>query len=241
MTVASYIALSGQMALERRMVTIANNMANINTVGFKSDAVRFEAVLKGQGDNQVDYVSEGDIFIDRAEGGLNPTGNELDVAITGNAWLGVQTPNGLVYTRDGRFKLDAAGGLVTLLGHPVVDAGGQRIEIDPAGGPPTIGSQGQILQAGQRTGSIGLFQLPADAVLTRSENSAVVSDQPGQPVTDFAGISVHQGFVETSNVSPVLEMTRLIMVQRAFEAAASALETAESTQGRVVRELGATS
>ncbi|WP_181704760.1 flagellar basal-body rod protein FlgF [Chthonobacter rhizosphaerae] len=240
MGISNYIALSAQVATDRRMATIANNIANMTTVGFKADAIRFEAIMKGVGQDSAAYVDGGTTFLDRSQGGLNATGNDLDVAISGDAWFAVETPNGRVHTRDGRLRLRDDGSLVTLLDHPVLDPSGQPIQIDPAAGPPTITPQGQILQNGLPVSGLGLFRLPEDATLTRAGNSGVTSDKPAEPVLDGRDVVVQQGYLEQSNVVPILEMTRMIMVQRTFEAAAKAVETAESTETTAVRELGAT-
>lgn len=135
-----YVALSAQVALEKRMNTIADNVANMNTVGFRATGVRFEDVLNAGGD--VAFASAGDTFIAGNRGDLRQTGNAFDFAVQGDAWFGIDTPAGTVMTRDGRFTLTDTGALVTLEGYPVLDAGGAALQLDPADGPPVAGKDG---------------------------------------------------------------------------------------------------
>lgn len=233
-----YVALSAQVALERRLNTIANNVANMNTPGFRAEEVKFETLLARAGGDDVAYASEGDTFVSRRAGPVNYTGNPLDVAIDGEAWFGLSTPDGTVYTRDGRLQINEAGELKSAAGYPVVDPGGSAIVLDPAGGEVVIGSDGSIAQGGRQVGALGLFTLPTESELTRFENSGVMSSEPGQQVEDLAGNGVRQGYLEGANVNPILEIAKLVTLSRAFENAASAVAQGESTQQQAIRELG---
>ena len=124
-----YVAVSSQMALEKRMNTLADNVANANTVGFRATEVKFNQLIGDNKPAQVSFVSEGKEFLNTNNGGLNRTGNTLDFAIKGDAWFSVETPGGPALTRDGRFTLTETGDLVTLKGYPVLDAGGAPIQI----------------------------------------------------------------------------------------------------------------
>src|SRR5579883_3018620 len=108
-----YVSLSGQVALERRLETIASNVANTNTVGYRADGVSFAAELAKAGDQQVAFASSGQSFISRVAGPLTRTGNPLDLAVQGDGWFAIQTPNGIAYTRDGRMQLTESGALQT--------------------------------------------------------------------------------------------------------------------------------
>jgi flagellar basal-body rod protein FlgF len=169
------------------------------------------------------------------------TDNVFDVAVQGNAWLGIQTPAGPVYTRDGRLRVTETGELQTLNGYPVLDAGGSPLRLEPNGGPPTISRDGTVTQSNRQVGAIGLFTLDEKATLRRFENSGVIPDRPATPALDFATSGMQQGFVERSNVNPVMEMTKLIMVQHAFDAITATLKDSESAQQEAIRSLGATS
>ena len=108
-----YVALSGQVSVERRLETIANNVANMNTVGFRADAVRFEEQVAKAGDNSLSYVSGGAEYVSRRTGPLTRTNNRLDLAIQGDGWFAIKQNGDTVYTRDGRFQLSADGSLTT--------------------------------------------------------------------------------------------------------------------------------
>ena len=104
-----YVSLSAQVALERRLETIADNVANMNTVGYRATGVSFEKEMAEAGDAKLSYVSNGADFISRRLGGLIKTNNTLDFAVQGEGWFGIQTPQGVAYTRDGRTQIDEFG------------------------------------------------------------------------------------------------------------------------------------
>lgn len=232
------VALSAQVALETRLNTIADNVANANTVGFRATNVKFEDLVFGVGEKAMDYVSQGDTYLSQTTGAMRETGNPFDFAIQGDAWFAIQTPAGVVMTRDGRFVMRETGDLVTLEGHSVLDAGGAAIQLDPNEGAPTAGADGTLRQNGELMGAIGLFQFDPGPNFTRYGNSGIVPDLPPQPLVDRGDIGVVQGFVEDSNVNPVKEMTRLIMVQRAFENASALVRANESTYTDAIKTLG---
>ncbi|MCF3932482.1 flagellar basal-body rod protein FlgF [Acuticoccus sp. M5D2P5] len=234
-----YVALSGQLATELRLSTVANNVANMRTAGFRAEVVSFDTVLSDYRRDQVAFANVGDAFIDRSLGPIEATGNPLDVAIAGDAWFGIETPSGLAYTRDGRFTIDNEGELRTLTGYRVADEGGAPIQLLPGGGPVSIGSDGTIAQDGRNLGVLGLFDLPAGAVLTRYGDTALVSDLPGEPVVDRAANGVRQGYHEGSNVDPIQSITELIEIQRAFDRAETAAKDRFSSLEQAVRILGA--
>ena len=235
------VALSAQLAMEKRLDTIADNIANSRTAGFRATEVKFESYLSNTGKEPVAFASEGRSYISTRTGEMTQTGNPMDVAVNGDAFLAVQGANGPIYTRDGRMTMNDAGELLSLTGNPILDVGGAPIQLNPGGGNVSIGRDGMISQGGAQIAAIGLFQMPAGANLSRAGNSGVVPDRPAQPVVDFAGINVMQGFSEGSNVNPVLEMTRMIEVQRQFESAARFLETSEQSLDKAVQMLGSQS
>ncbi|WP_243989290.1 flagellar basal body rod C-terminal domain-containing protein [Methylobacterium sp. J-092] len=159
------------------------------------------------------------------------------------AWLSVRGPSGPVYTRDGRMKLSAAGELQDLEGRAVLDPGGSPLSVNPENGPIFIGRDGMISQGRDQIGALGVFRLDPGAVLTRVNGAAVSSSTPGQAVLDFnqvgaTSVSVQQGFQEGANVNPVMEMSRLIMITRNFESAATAVAETESSMQNAIRTLG---
>ncbi|MCB5177725.1 flagellar basal-body rod protein FlgF [Microvirga lenta] len=235
---ALYVALSAQVALERRLNTVAQNVANLNTGGYRAEEVKFETILSEAGAGQVAFSSSGASFISRKAGPVNKTDNPLDVAIQGDAWLAMNTPAGTVYTRDGRMQMTEAGDLQTIGGHPVLDMGGAPIALDPQAGMPVIGRDGMISQGGNQVGALGLFRIDPASRLTRYENSGVIPNMPAAPVQDFTVTSVQQGYSEGANVNPVMEMTRMIMISRTFENAASTISETESSLMSAIRALG---
>jgi flagellar basal-body rod protein FlgF len=233
-----YVALSGQVALERRIDTIANNIANASTVGFRAEEVKFESLISQAASDRVAYSTAGETYLSTKGGELIRTDNPLDVAVNGDAWMAVQTPQGLVYTRDGRMRMTELGDLQTLNGYPVLDVGGAPLQLDPNGETPRISRDGMIFQGNRQIGAIGLFKIDPQARLTRAENSGVVTDGQVEPIVDFSNCGVDQGFIERANINPVLEITKLITVQRNFESLATSVANSESTLDEGLKALG---
>ncbi len=236
-----YVAISAQVALERRMETIADNIANMNTVGYRATGVSFAAEMAKAGETNLNYVSSGADYVSRRIGGLVKTDNPLDFAVQGDGWFGIQTPTGTAYTRDGRTRIDESGMLRTVNGDPILDAGGAPLVVDSAAGPLTVSADGMISQNGRQVGAIGLFSIDASANLKRAENSGVIPDKPATPILDFTRDGVVQGAVESSNVDPVREMTRLIDVSRAFDGVAAEASQSESSLSDAIKALGSSS
>jgi flagellar basal-body rod protein FlgF len=235
------VALSAQVALQRRLESIANNVANAGTVGFRAEEVKFETLLSRAGLDPVAYASAGDTYLSRRSGEFVKTDNPFDVAVEGDAWMAIQTPAGRVYTRDGRMRMTETGELLSLNGHAVLDAGSAPMRLDPNAGPPRIARDGTITQNNRQIGAIGLFTIDDKASLKRFENSGVIPDRPATPAMEFVKVGMQQGYTERANVNPVMEMTKLIMVQHAFDALASSIKDADSAQQEAIRTLGATS
>jgi flagellar basal-body rod protein FlgF len=236
-----YVSLSAQLSLQRRLDSIASNVANATTAGFRAEEVKFETLLSHTPAEPVAFASTGDTYLSRRSGEFVKTDNSLDIAVQGNAWLAISTPAGQVYTRDGRMRMTETGDLQTLNGHPILDVGGSPIQLDPAAGPLQIARDGMITQSGRQIGAIGLFAIDDNAKLTRHDNSGVVPDRPATPALDFSKVGISQGFVERSNVNPVMEMTRLIGVSRAFDAVTAAITESESSLRDAVKTLGSSS
>jgi flagellar basal-body rod protein FlgF len=233
-----YVGLSAQITLERRMDAIANNVANISTPGFRGEGTKFDSLVSMKASDDIQFASAGKSYI-RTEGGpIIQTDNPFDVAVKGDAWLSLSTPQGQVYTRDGRMQMTPDGQLVSINGHPVLDAGGQPITINPNGGAPKISSDGAIYQNGAQVGGIGLFTIAREANLIHAGNSSVIPDIPAEAVVDDPSVGVVQGAIEGSNVDGVTEMTRLIAVSRAFEQVDALLRTQENTLTEAVKTLG---
>ena len=236
-----YVAVSAQVALQRRLETIADNVANMNTVGYRATGVSFEKEMARAGEAKLAYVSPGSDYLSRGIGGLVKTDNSLDFAVQGDGWFAIQTPSGQAYTRDGRARVDESGTMRTLNGDAILDAGGAPIIIDGAAGPLTVSADGMITQNGRQVGAIGLFAIDPGASLTRAENSSVVPDRPATPILEFTRDGVVQGAVESSNVDPVREVTRLVDVTRAFDGVAAEVSQSEASLQEAIKTLGSSS
>ncbi|ALL13934.1 flagellar basal-body rod protein FlgF [Caulobacter henricii] len=237
---ALYIGLSRQMTLRRELDIVANNIANANTTGFKTEdlMVRTEPAKPARtlgSTNPIKFVLDDGVARDFTQGAMTKTGGDFDVAIEGQGFFKVQTAAGERYTRDGRFTTNAEGKLVTQTGHPVLDEGGGEIIVDPKQGSVTIGKDGNISQGRTSVGKIAV--VVADDLSTLSKdgdnlyrNTANATLQPA------ASAVVHQGMLEASNVQSVVQITKLIEVQRAYESMAKMMDnTAELTRSAVER------
>lgn len=236
-----YVSISSQIALERRLTTIADNMANMNTVGFRSTEVKFDEVLsKTQNDMnaKIAFVSQGNDYLSTKTGELEHTGNGLDFAVKGDAWFSIDTPVGQVLTRDGRFTIKETGELVSSRGYAVLDAGGAPIQLNRAGGPPEVGQDGKIIQDGRQVATIGLFEADISKGFVRYENSGIVTTDQPQPIVDSGTTGILQGYLEQSNVNGINEMTQLIQVNRAFESIAAMIRESEASTGDAIKTLG---
>lgn len=235
---ALYVALSAQVALANRLETVATNVANMNTAGYRADEVKFHEIVSRAGPDPVAFASEGSRYISLQSGAVIQTGNALDIAVDGDGWIGVETGGGIAYSKDGRMQIDAQGVLRDLSGNGILSTGGAPIVLDPEAGEPQISPDGTVTQGDLVVGNIAVFSLDPAARLERSIGSAVMTDLPGQPILEFTDVALRQGYVEGANVNPVREMTKLIMITRAFESAANLIETSERSQTTAIRELG---
>ena len=222
------VGLSRQMTLERQLDVVANNMANVNTNGFKADKSLFEQFLKSgarednfaRPDRNVSFVQDRATLHDFAKGANEQTKNPLDVAIDGDAFLVVQTPAGERYTRDGGLQINAQGQLVNASGYAVLGTSGP-IVFQPTDKNVTIASDGNItvLEGTNRIDSVrGKLRLVDFAQSQRlmKEGSNLYSAGAGANPVPSTTSRVNQGFIEKSNVNAVMEMTRLMDVTRAY-------------------------
>ncbi|MFW2589564.1 flagellar hook-basal body complex protein [Sagittula sp. SSi028] len=215
METAGYTALSRQSGLLREMQVIANNIANTNTTGFRQEGVIFSEYIT-EGDD-VSSVSMAQGRIHRTsfiQGELEPTGNMYDMAIEGDGFFLVGTPDGERLTRAGAFSPSAEGTLVTPDGFAVLDAGGAPIFVPPGGVELAVAQDGTLSAEGRPIGQIGVVQ-PVDPLRMTRQGSQLFNAEAGfEPVENPR---VMQGFTEASNVNPVLQLSRMIEVQRAYE------------------------
>lgn len=241
MDVNSHVAISGQLTQARRLELIANNVANAGTVGFRAEGISFSTIVSKTAPFDTSFSLGGTPHADLRSGPVRATGNPLDIAVQGSGFLAILTPEGTAYTRDGRMQLLPTGDLVSLNGHAILDTSGSPLTADPRGGSLDIGRDGVIQQDGRAVGTVGLFAVDLAKGYRRYENAALLPAAPAEPIDDFASSGVLQGFSEGSNVNPILEMTRLIEVQRAFEAVSTSLEQRDAAVRDTIQALGARS
>lgn len=237
---ALYVTLSSQISLQRRLETIANNVANTSTPGFRREEIKFETLLSQSSTEPVAFASDGASFIKRDTAQMTPTGNPLDMAVQGDAWFAIQTPAGTAYTRDGRMQITAEGELHSIAGYPILDVGGGPLQINPNGGPITIANDGMITQDNNQLGAVGLFTIDPQAKLSRFDNSAVIPDLAAVPALDFNRVGVTQGHVEGSNVNPMWEMSQLIMASRHYDMVSNAMNQSDDTLREAIKSLSPT-
>lgn len=238
---AQLIGLSRQIALQRQMDVVANNIANINTTGFKSEQLLFQEYLMpvardrdfAYPDQPLSYTEDWTTIHDMSVGALVQTGNPLDLALQGEGFLAVQTPEGERYTKSGSLAIDATGYLVDLSGNQVLGDGGP-IQFSASETDIMIGEDGSISSSAGLKGKLKLveFEDPQAA-----ERQGINLWSGGSPVAATA-TRVMQGAIEKSNVSGVGEMTEMIRVQRAYESVASLLSKQDEQRRTAIQKLG---
>lgn len=239
---AAYIGLSRQMTLRRELDIVANNVANADTTGFKVEQLMVGAELgqRARNDNirpSASFVLDKGVGRDFGQGALKQTGRGLDFAIEGEgAFFTVQSPTGPAYTRDGGFTTDAEGRLTTKQGQPVL-ADGAEIVLDPQRGPATVAQDGTISQEGDPVGRLTVVRFDALAVLQKSGDGLYRNASNAQPM-EAADVQIRQGMLEGSNVNPLLEITNLIEISRAYERISKMIENNNDLSRRSVERLG---
>lgn len=240
---AGYIALSRQMTLRRELDIAANNLANVDTAGFKVEQllVATENGAKARNhavDGPGRFVLDTGVGRDFSQGPVTQTGNPLDFAIEGEgAFFSVGGPEGERYTRNGRFTTDETGRLVTAGGLPVLGEGGAEIIFDREKSAPSVSADGVITQDGERVGKLAVVRFEALGVLSKDGDGLYVNSSNEQPQA-AADARVRQAMVEGSNVKPLLEITNLIEITRAYERMARMIENNNDLSKRSVERLG---
>jgi flagellar basal-body rod protein FlgF len=213
---ASYTALTRQNGLANELRIVANNIANAATTGYKAEGMIFSEHVTNLGadDPSLSMATARVRDTVMTQGALNQTGGTFDVAIEGDGFFLILTPSGERLTRAGSFTPNGQGDLVTADGHPVLDAGGAPLFVPQGVGPVAIAPDGTISAAGQPVGQLGVVVPNDPTQLTREGGVTFVAPGGTIPAPEAR---VLQGFLEASNVNPVLQIARMIEVQRAYE------------------------
>ena len=237
----AFIALSRQSALGRQLSVVANNIANMNTTGFKGEKMMFvEHLVRSRGGDRIlgpklAYVRDIATMRDTSEGPLMTTGNPFDLAIRGDGYFVIDTENGERYTRNGRFRLDEEGQLVTGQGDPVLSDSGNPFVFGPGDRDVTISRDGTV---STKNGQLGKIRVVSFENQQQAEVAAggLLSSQAS--AEDVEGPDVVQGTLEGSNVEPVIEMAQMIRVQRSYDSVKNFIEREDDRIKRMVKDLG---
>lgn len=234
MDAAGYTTLTRQSGLMREMQVVANNIANISTTGFRREGVVFEEYIAKTPDGPSLSMASGDgRVIDLTQAGISQTGGAFDLAIQGDGFFQVQTPDGPRLTRAGNFAPSPTGELVTNDGYRLMDDGGAAIVLPPGATKIAVAQDGTLSADGAPVAHIGLWQ-PGDPLSLQHQAGTMFSADSVQPAT---GGVIMQGYLEDSNVEPVQEIARMIEVQRAYELGQSFMDQEDKRMRGVVDTL----
>lgn len=248
-----YTAATGMNVQAKRLEIISNDLANTTTTGYKKDVAvvsSFQDVLISRlNDTQNQVPNNGvigkitygakvdEVYTDFTQGSIISTGEMVDVAIIGDGFFVVQTPNGEAYTRDGNFSINEYGELVTKEGYGVMGLSGP-ITLGEAflnmGGDVAINAQGEVSLSGEYMDTLELVRFADSKALTKMDNNLYGSTAAKEV---FEG-TVRQGYLESANVNPVTAMVDMIAVSRAYETNQKMIQVQDNLLGKAVNELG---
>ena len=237
MDLAGYVALTRQSGLAKELQTVANNIANLSTTGYRREGVIFAEEVRAlplEG-GSVAMTAARVRYNDEAQGALQETGGTLDLAVEGDGYFTVMTPQGERLTRAGAFTRNGEGTIVNMDGHPLLDEGGGEIAIPFEAQDIAVSADGTISVDGGPVARLGLVEVADKTKLFREAGVLFRADAQPEPVENGR---IVQGFVEQSNVSPVAEMARMVEVQRAYEYGQKLLDQEDERIRQVVRTLG---
>jgi flagellar basal-body rod protein FlgG len=228
-------AASGMVAQMAGQDVVANNLANVNTSGFKRDVSGFRALFTGmiEGANTARVTAEQGC--DRSQGALQETGTPTHLALDGDGYFTVQTPNGVTCTRNGSFTLDSDGYLVTANGDKVL---GQSGPIRLGKGDWKVSERGEITQNGAVLDTFQIVRFDPSVPVAKSGDNLWRMDVSAS--TSAANVRVRQGYLEGSNVNPIEEMVSMITGLRTYEASQKSIQAQDETLDKLVNEVGRT-
>lgn len=260
--------MSGQIAQQRKVETIANNIANVNTPGFKRDQVVFKEYLteleKPQGDVDLprktwgpqdfyrSYGAENAMvkvdgsYTDHTQGQLKPSGNPLDIAIYGKGFFEVLTPNGVRYTRNGKFVINREGEIVTQTGFKLLSFNGNKSELNddrkrvisiPQMGKISVAKDGSIYVDEKLFNKISVVEFNDHHELKKQGKGLFYTDHLDNIKRTAINSSLHQGYTEASNVNAIREMSELINAHRHFETIQNAIKAYDHINNKAVNDI----
>jgi flagellar basal-body rod protein FlgG len=243
-----YTAATAMVAGMLKQQTVANNLANVNTYGYKKDTALYESfpslLIARMANSQAGKpeallgslgsgVSLQQPTLDMSQGAPEETNYALDVAINGDAFFVVQTPQGLRYTRDGRFSEDANGRLVTGAGYLVL---GESGPISIHGQIPIISETGEVALNDQTVDRLRLARFANPQALVKTNDNLFIGG--GAQAVAPGSVQIAQGYLETSNVNPASAMTEMMAVLRAYELSQRMVQIQDETLNKAINEVG---
>jgi flagellar basal-body rod protein FlgG len=220
-----YNLIDGSMTQQLRFETIANNMANSNTNGFKKDIISFSEALETQSNSSTDF----------SQGPIRYTGNELDVALSSKGFFKIETPNGFRYTRDGAFSINAQGFLVTGSGDTVL---GQNGPITLEGGEVYIGRDGQVVVNNESVDKILVVDFDEPQLLRKEGGSYYSYLGESKGILTPEDAEIQHKYLESSNVNPTQEIIKMVETYRAFESLEKAIQSIDALTNEMVNDYG---
>ena len=233
MSTTSLYALATQSMLGKSMDIIANNIANASTPAYKREELAFGDYMAAVGGG--DSAKSDDVRRNFRDGPLEYTKNSLDAALRGEGFFQVETPDGLMYTRNGRFSLDGDGNLITGDGHKVLADNGQPIAIPRGTEEVTISPEGEIIADGGQIATFGIYHFEEADRMERAGSGLFIAR--GQVPLVSENIEMVQGAIEGSNVTPIIEITRMMAVMRSYQSAAKLSESEHERLRRTIQAL----
>jgi flagellar basal-body rod protein FlgG len=250
-----YLAAAGALSCEKRLQIISNNLANVNTVGFKMDRGQLKQIdpadlpsLSAQNPEDLAvtrahlFWNNFSMYTDHSSGALKQTGNNFDLALVGHGFFCVQKPDGVYYTRKGDFTLNSEGVLVTGNGWPVLGEGGE-INVKSTANPHqharfVVDEQGNVAVDGQQVGTLRIVDFEQTHLLNKAGDTLFKPPDAGLPETKADDAKVSQGYIEMSNVDSVKMMTEMIEVLRGYESYQKIIQSADETYSQAINEVG---
>jgi flagellar basal-body rod protein FlgF len=249
METSAYIALSRQSALRRELDVVAHNLANMNTTAFKASRMMFvEHVVKSEGGEsfiptKLSFARDVAQYYDTSEGPIKTTGNKLDLALRNDGYFavgpneanGARAPDGAteLYTRNGRFSISADGEMVTQGGFTVLSDAGTPIFFAPGDHEISVSADGVVSTNNGVLAKMRVVRFEDQQSLKRQAGGMFTSENPPE---DVERPTVIQGALESSNINPITELTKMITVQRAYDSVRSFIDREDQRQKKMIQQ-----